>query len=101
MNLVDDHIMTTFQSRFGREPWLQPYTDKTLASLPGQGVSHVAVICPGFSSDCLETIEEINIEAREIFSSAGGKAFHYIPCLNDDLEHLEALAQIVDKYLSI
>jgi ferrochelatase len=61
----------------------------------------VAVICPGFSSDCLETIKEINIEAREIFSSAGGEKFHYIPCLNDDSEHIEALAQIVDQYLSI
>ena len=101
MNFAEDNIMTTFQSRFGREPWLQPYTDKTLSALPNTGIYHVAVICPGFSSDCLETIEEINIEAREIFSNAGGKEFHYIPCLNDDPEHIEALAQIVNQHLNI
>jgi len=101
MHLAEDNIMTTFQSRFGREPWLQPYTDKTLGTLPNTGINHVAVICPGFSSDCLETIEEINIEAREIFSNAGGKEFHYIPCLNDDPEHIEALAQIVNQHLNI
>ena len=74
--------MTTFQSRFGREPWLQPYTDKTLEAMPGEGYKHVAVICPGFSSDCLETIEEIDGEGREIFIEHGGETFHYIPCLN-------------------
>lgn len=99
MNLDKDRVMTTFQSRFGREPWLQPYTDETLEAMPEQGVKHVAVICPGFSSDCLETIEEINMEARESFLDAGGEQFHYIPCLNDSEEHIDALAAIVNKYL--
>lgn len=100
MGLDESKVMTTFQSRFGREPWLQPYTDKTLESMPSQGIKHLAVMCPGFSSDCLETIEEINMEARETFIEAGGETFHYIPCLNDDQEHINALASIADRYLS-
>jgi ferrochelatase len=99
MGLEPDKVMTTFQSRFGREPWLQPYTDKTLEAMPAAGIKHVAIMCPGFSSDCLETIEEINMEARESFIDAGGEHFHYIPCLNDDPKHIEALASIVDRYL--
>ena len=99
MGLDEDRIMTTFQSRFGREPWLQPYTDKTLETMPADGVKHVAVICPGFSSDCLETIEEINDEGREIFTEHGGETFHYIPCLNAQPAHLEALAEIASKNL--
>ena len=93
-------VMTTFQSRFGREPWLQPYTDKTLEQLPKDGVKHIAVICPGFSSDCLETIEEIDMEARESFIEHGGEKFHYIPCLNDDPVHIDALVGILEKRLS-
>ena len=100
MGLDTDKVMTTFQSRFGREPWLQPYTDKTLETMPEEGIKHVAIMCPGFSSDCLETIEEINMEARESFIHAGGEQFHYIPCLNDDPEHIEALASIVSKYFA-
>jgi ferrochelatase len=99
MGLDADKVMTTFQSRFGREPWLQPYTDKTLEAMPAEGIKHVAIMCPGFSSDCLETIEEINMEARESFIDAGGEHFHYIPCLNDDPKHIQALASIVDRYL--
>jgi ferrochelatase len=99
MGLDEDAVLTTFQSRFGREPWLQPYTDKTLEAFPDQGVKHIAVICPGFSSDCLETIEEINMEGRESFIEAGGEQFHYIPCLNDDPAHIKALAKIVDDQL--
>jgi ferrochelatase len=99
MGLNEELVMTTFQSRFGREPWLQPYTDKTLESMPAEGVKHVAVICPGFSSDCLETIEEINGEGREIFTEHGGETFHYIPCLNAQPAHLEALAEIAAKHL--
>jgi ferrochelatase len=97
----ESQVMTTFQSRFGREPWLQPYTDKTLEQLPEDGVKHVAVICPGFSSDCLETIEEINMEARESFIESGGEHFHYIPCLNDDPVHIDALVSILEKRLSL
>jgi ferrochelatase len=100
LNLPEDKVMTTFQSRFGREPWLQPYTDETLEQLPEQGTKHITVICPGFSSDCLETIEEINMEGREIFMEAGGEAYHYIPCLNSDSAHIEALADVVNRQLS-
>jgi ferrochelatase len=97
----ETQVMTTFQSRFGREPWLQPYTDNTLEQLPGDGVKHVAVICPGFSSDCLETIEEINMEGRESFIESGGEQFHYIPCLNDDPAHIDALVSILEKRLAL
>ena len=77
-------IQTTFQSRFGPEEWLTPYTDKTLASLPSKGVKNLLVICPGFASDCVETLEEINIQGRESFLKNGGKNFDLIPCLNDN-----------------
>ena len=97
----ESQVMTTFQSRFGREPWLQPYTDKTLEQLPKDGVKHVAVICPGFSSDCLETIEEINMEARESFIESGGEHFHYIPCLNNEPAHIDALVSILEKRLAL
>jgi ferrochelatase len=99
MGLSEDRLMTTFQSRFGREPWLQPYTDKTLEVLPEQGVKSVAVLCPGFASDCLETLEEIEGEACEIFTEAGGGDFHYIPALNAQPDHLDALTAIVRRHL--
>ena len=99
MGLAEDRLMTTFQSRFGREPWLQPYTDKTLEVLPAQGVKSAAVLCPGFASDCLETLEEIEGEAREIFTEAGGGDFHYIPALNAQPDHLDALTAIVRRHL--
>lgn len=85
----------TFQSRFGAARWLQPYTEPTLVELARSGVKSVDVICPGFVSDCLETLEEIDIGARHAFLAAGGEAFHYIPCLNESPEWIEALAEIV------
>ncbi|MCV6072224.1 ferrochelatase, partial [Escherichia coli] len=75
-------IGMTYQSRFGREEWLQPYTDKTLEALPAKGVKNINVVTPAFSSDCLETLEEISEECKEIFLEAGGESFTYIPCLN-------------------
>ena len=87
--------LVTFQSRFGAAKWLQPYTEPTLVELARSGVRSVDVICPGFVSDCLETLEEIDIGARHAFLSAGGEAFHYIPCLNESPEWIEALAEIV------
>ena len=99
MALTKDQIITTFQSRFGREPWLQPYTDKTLELMPSEGIKRVAILCPGFSSDCLETLEEIEGEAREIFIEAGGQEFHYIPALNAQPDHLDALTAIVRRHL--
>ncbi len=94
-----DKIITTFQSRFGKATWLQPYTDVTLASLPNEGTKHVAVICPGFSADCLETLEEIEGENREVFIEAGGKEFHYIPCLNDSDEHIQMMSELIEQNL--
>ncbi len=99
LGLDKDQYMTTFQSRFGAEEWLKPYTDETLKSLPDQGVESIDVFCPGFSSDCLETIEEINEENRHYFMEAGGKGFSYIPALNDSPAHIEALVKLVEDNL--
>ncbi|SLM63953.1 MULTISPECIES: ferrochelatase [Dickeya] len=97
LGLDAGQVMMTFQSRFGREPWLTPYTDETMRALPAQGVKHIQVICPGFAADCLETLEEIKEQNREIFVHAGGEAFHYIPALNDDPLHIALLAQLVQS----
>ena len=91
--------MTTFQSRFGAEEWLKPYTDETLKALPDQGIKSVDVFCPGFSADCLETIEEIDQENREYFMEAGGTEFRYIPCLNAEPAHIEALVALIEDNL--
>ena len=95
----DFEIQTTFQSRFGPREWLKPYTDKTLESLPGQGIKNVLVICPGFASDCVETLEEINIQGKESFLKSGGKNFDLIPCLNDNSDHIQLFEALVKRYL--
>jgi ferrochelatase len=100
LGLPESAYLTTFQSRFGKAEWLQPYTDATLKALPGQGVKSVQVVCPGFAADCLETIEEIGEENRDYFMSAGGEKFDYIPCLNSEPEHIDALATIAQEQLS-
>ena len=92
-------IKTTFQSRFGPQEWLTPYTDKTLESLPNKGIKNLLVICPGFASDCVETLEEINIQGRESFLENGGKNFDLIPCLNDNSDHIDLFEKLVAKYL--
>ena len=92
-------IETTFQSRFGPDKWLTPYTDKTLENLPNKGKKSILMICPGFSSDCVETLEEINIQGRETFMNCGGKNFEFIPCLNDNSDHIYLLESLVKKYL--
>ena len=92
-------IQTTFQSRFGPQEWLTPYTDKTLEALPGKGVKNLLVICPGFASDCVETLEEIDIQGRESFLKSGGERFGLIPCLNDDLDHIELFENLIKKYI--
>ena len=92
-------IMTTFQSRFGPQEWLTPYTDKTLEEIPKQGKKNVLVICPGFASDCVETLEEIAIQGKESFIDAGGENFDLIPCLNDNEDHINLLQNLVDDYL--
>ena len=94
LGLEEGQYLTTFQSRFGREEWLTPYTDETLKALPGEGVKSVQVVCPGFSADCLETIEEIGEENRDYFLEAGGEQYSYIPCLNSDPAHIEALTRL-------
>lgn len=94
-----DRIMTTFQSRFGPQEWLQPYTDKTVESLAEGGMKRLAVITPGFSADCLETLEEIAGEAHEIFEEHGGEHFSHIPCLNDSDEGMEVIRQVVMREL--
>ena len=92
-------IITTFQSRFGPQEWLQPYTDKTLESLPNEGKKNILVICPGFASDCVETLEEISIEGKASFIEGGGENFDFIPCLNDSEEHIDLFSNLVKKYV--
>tara|TARA_Y100000590_G_scaffold274104_1_gene307778 strand:+ start:125 stop:1114 length:990 start_codon:yes stop_codon:yes gene_type:complete len=92
-------IKTTFQSRFGPKDWLQPYTDKTLENLPNEGKKNVLVICPGFSSDCVETLEEISIQGKESFLKFGGKNFDAVPCLNDNQDHINLFKHLIKKYI--
>ncbi len=95
----DVKIVTTFQSRFGPQEWLQPYTDKTLESLPNEGKKNILVICPGFASDCVETLEEISMQGKESFIGAGGQNFDLIPCLNDNEDHINLLEHLVRRYI--
>lgn len=96
----DSKIVTTFQSRFGPEEWLKPYTVKEVARLAEEeGVKNLAVCAPAFSADCIETLEEINEEIKESFEEAGGEHFTYIPCLNDDDAHIQALCGVIDQNL--
>jgi ferrochelatase len=94
LNLATDDCIVTFQSRFGAAKWLQPYTEPTLVALARAGLKRVDVVCPGFVSDCLETLEEIGIAARAAFLGAGGAGFHLMPCLNETPEWIAALAAI-------
>ena len=99
LGLGDDEYAVTFQSRFGKAEWLQPYTQPTLEQLAREGVKRVDVICPGFTSDCLETLEEIAMEVRQAFLQAGGRDFHYIPCLNEDHAWIQALVEVVELHV--
>ena len=99
LNLEDDTYITTFQSRFGPAEWLKPYTSDTMGELPLQEVKNVLVVAPAFSVDCLETIEEIDQENKEIFLKAGGEKFTYAPCLNDSTGQVNLLKAIIDKHL--
>ena len=95
----NNKLRTTFQSRFGSEEWLQPYTDKTVEALAKEGVKSIAIVNPGFSSDCIETLEEIDGEVREVFMHAGGKNFAHIPCLNDTVEGMSVIEAMVRREL--
>ncbi len=99
LGLEDSHYRVTFQSRFGRAQWLQPYTEPTLRELAASGLDRVDVVCPGFAIDCLETLEEIAAEGREAFLQSGGREFHYIPCLNDSVGHVRALLDLVQEHV--
>ncbi|WP_420585349.1 ferrochelatase [Ruegeria sp.] len=96
---ADDQLVSTFQSRFGPEEWLKPYTVDHVAELAKQGKKNIAVIAPAFSADCIETLEEINEEIKESFEEAGGETFTYIPCLNDDDSHIAALGKVIEDNL--
>jgi ferrochelatase len=100
LGLGKEQYRVTFQSRFGKAKWLEPYTEPTLVALARAGTKNVDVICPGFTGDCLETLEEIAQEAREAFLHAGGQSFNYIPCLNDNPVWLAALSDIAQQHLS-
>ncbi|WP_077033350.1 ferrochelatase [Pelomonas sp. KK5] len=99
LNLKAEQCLVTFQSRFGKAKWLEPYTEPSLVQLARDGIRSVDVICPGFSADCLETLEEIDQEARKAFLTAGGQAFHYIPCLNDSAPGMRALNALAERHL--
>lgn len=100
LGLGRDQYFISFQSRLGRDPWLTPYTDKTLEELPSKGVKRLLVICPAFVTDCLETLEEISMEGKESFLEAGGEFFEQVPCLNDHPAWIEVLRQRIDAWRS-
>jgi ferrochelatase len=97
LSLEEKDYITAFQSRFGPSEWLKPYTSETMKSLPKEGIKSVQVVSPGFGVDNLETLQEIDIENKEYFEDAGGENFHYIPCLNDDDDHVEFLISLIGK----
>lgn len=100
LGLAEDKYLVSYQSRFGKAKWLQPYTEPSLVALAQKGLRTVDVICPGFPADCLETLEEINQEARHAFQQAGGQEFRYIPCLNDSQPWIDALSRIAQQHLA-
>ncbi len=100
LQLDDDAWTLSFQSRLGPKQWLQPYTDRTLERLAAEGVRSVQVLCPGFSADCLETLEEVAMENRDIFLAAGGERYEYIPCLNDRPDHVQALCGLLQRHMA-
>ena len=100
LGMGKDEVLVTFQSRFGKAKWLEPYTEPTLQALATAGTKRVDVMCPGFLADCLETLEEIAQEVRDAFLAAGGETFHYVPCLNDSGQWIEALAGLAETHLA-
>ncbi len=99
LGLSKDDVIHCYQSRFGKAEWLQPYTNVTLEAMAKEGVASVDVVCPAFAADCLETLEEMAVENRDVFLEAGGKGYQFIPCLNDNEAHIQALYDIARTYL--
>ncbi len=99
LGLDEQQCQISFQSRFGKEPWVEPYTDATLKTWGEQGVGNVDVMCPGFATDCLETLEEIAVENADVFAASGGGKLSYIPALNAEQQHIEYLTGLIDKHL--
>ncbi|QCX53466.1 ferrochelatase [Elizabethkingia sp. JS20170427COW] len=99
LGLPEEKVGISFQSRLGKDPWVQPYTDATLAGLPEKGIKNIVVACPAFVSDCLETLEEISVEGKETFLHAGGEQFTYIPCLNDDDDWVQVIKVLCEEIL--
>ncbi|MCK5725487.1 MAG: ferrochelatase [Thiotrichaceae bacterium] len=99
LGLKEDQWKISFQSRFGKAQWVQPYTNATLQELVEQGEQRIDVLCPGFPADCLETLEEMNVENRAVFMEAGGEEYHYIPALNDQADHVIALSEILSEHM--
>ncbi len=99
LGLNENEYLVSFQSRFGREEWLKPYTDKTLIALADQGIKSVQLVCPGFSADCLETIEEIEVENRDYFMNAGGERYEYITALNAESSHINMMEKLLEQHL--
>lgn len=100
LDLPPESVITTFQSRFGKAKWLEPYTEPTLIDLAKHGVKRVDILCPGFVADCLETLEEINMEVRSAFLTAGGAHFHYLNCLNENASWINALTTLTERHLA-
>ncbi|REC50202.1 ferrochelatase [Chryseobacterium pennipullorum] len=100
LGLPEEKVMVSFQSRLGKDKWIEPYTDQTLETVPAKGIKNLAVVCPAFVSDCLETLEEISVEGKEQFLGAGGEHFYYIPCLNDDDRWIDVIRTLCEEKLS-
>ena len=100
LGLPKEKVMVTFQSRLGKDKWMEPYTDETLESLGKRGVKNLAIVCPAFVSDCLETLEEISVEGKEQFLHGGGENFHYIPCLNDEDRWIDVVKTLCEEKLN-
>lgn len=98
LGILQDELRVVFQSRVGREEWLRPYCDETMKALPSEGVDDIDILCPAFSADCLETLEEIDRENRDYFMQQGGERFNYIPCLNDQPAHIDFLANLIERH---
>ncbi|MDC8104605.1 ferrochelatase [Chryseobacterium sp. B21-037] len=100
LGLPKDKVIVSFQSRLGKDKWIEPYTDHTLKTIPGKGIKNLAIVCPAFVSDCLETLEEISVEGKELFLEAGGENFNYIPCLNDEDRWIEVIRTLCEEQLN-